>query len=70
MGKSIPDCGELPKFICMCFGALIPRASLRDGPFDNQGGWDFFEKKFVFLHEKKNKMSSTKLKIKTLFFIQ
>ena len=48
---------------------------VRDRPFDIQGGggrgWDFFEKNnFVSQHERKNKMSSMKLKIKSLFFIQ
>ena len=43
----------------------------RDGPFDIQGGWDFFEKNSLFPNrETKNKISSTKLKIKILFFIQ
>ena len=42
---------------------------LRDGPFDIQGGWDFFEKN-SFHRSEKNKMSSTKLKINSLFFIQ
>ena len=46
---------------------------LRDGPFDIQGGggWDFFEKNSLFpIRSEKNKMSSKKLKIKSLFFIQ
>ena len=45
---------------------------IRDGPFDIQGGgWDFFEKNSLFPNRgEKNKMSSTKLKIKILFFIQ
>ena len=35
------------------------------------GGWDFFEKNSLFPYTReKNKMSSTKLKIKSLFFIQ
>ena len=44
----------------------------RDGPFDIQGGgWDFFEKNSLFPYRsEKNKMSSTKLKINSLFFIQ
>ena len=45
----------------------------RDGPFDVQGGggWDFFEKNSSFpIRSEKNKMSSKKLKIKSLFFIQ
>ena len=43
---------------------------IRDGPFDIQlGVWDFFEKKVCFPTGEKNKMSSTKLKIKSLFFI-
>ena len=46
--------------------------SIRDGPFDIQGGgWDFFEKNSLFPYRsEKNKMSSTKLKINSLFFIQ
>ena len=44
---------------------------LRDGPFDIQGGWDFFEKNSLFRNRsEKNKMSSKKLQIKNLFFIQ
>ena len=46
---------------------------LRDGPFDIQGGggWDFFEKNSLFRNRsEKNKMSSKKLKIKNLLFIQ
>ena len=44
----------------------------RDGPFDIQGGgWDFFEKNILFPYRsEKNKMSSTKLKINSLFLIQ
>ena len=44
---------------------------LRDGPFDIQGGgWDFFEKNSLFpMRCEKNKMTSTKLKINSLFFI-
>ena len=44
---------------------------IRDGPFDIQGGgWDFFEKNSLFpMRCEKNKMSSTKLKINSLFFI-
>ena len=43
------------------------------GPFDIQGlgGWDFFGKNSLFPYRsEKNKMSSMKLKIKSLFFIQ
>ena len=36
---------------------------LRDGPFDIQGGWNFFAKFFLFPTGAK-KMYSTKLKIK------
>ena len=44
---------------------------VRDGPFDIQGGWDFFEKNSLFPNRsEKNKMSSMKLKIKSLFFIR
>ena len=43
---------------------------LRDGPFDFQGGLGFFEKNSLFPNRsEKNKMSSMKLKIKSLFFI-
>ena len=43
---------------------------LRDRPFDIQGGWDFFEINSLFPYRReKNKMSSTKLKINSLFFI-
>ena len=43
----------------------MPRCHIRYGPFDIQGGWDFFEKKSLFPNiSEKNKMSSTKLKIK------
>ena len=47
-------------------------SNIRDGPFDIQGGgWDFFEKNSLFPYRsKKNKMSSTRLKINSLFFIQ
>ena len=39
--------------------------------FRGGGGWDFFEKNSLFPNRgEKNKMSSTKLKIKILFFIQ
>ena len=39
--------------------------------FRGGGGWDFFEKNSLFPYmSKKNKMSSTKLKINSLFFIQ
>ena len=41
--------------------------SVMDGPFDIQGVWYFFEKKFVSLQEQNSKMSSTKLKIKVCF---
>ena len=46
--------------------------SIRDGPFNIKGGgWDFFEKNSSFPNRsEKNKISSTKLKIKCLFFIQ
>ena len=48
------------------------KSLLRDRPFDIQGGgWDFFEKNSLFPNRgEKNKMSSMKLKIKILFFIQ
>ena len=45
----------------------------RAAPFDipGGGGLGFFRKKcFVSLQDGKNKMSSTKLRIKSLFFIQ
>ena len=36
-----------------------------------RGGWDFFEKNSLFPYRsEKNKMSSTKLKINSLFFVQ
>ena len=39
--------------------------------FRGGGGWDFLEKNSLFPYRsEKNKMSSTKLKIKSLFFIQ
>ena len=44
---------------------------IRDGPSDIRGGCNFFEKNSSLLYRsEKNKMSSTKLKIKSLFFIQ
>ena len=39
--------------------------NVRDGPFDIQGGWDFFEKNSLFPYRReKNNMCSAKLKIK------
>ena len=51
---------------------LENRGILRDGPFDIRGGGGlgFFEKNSFPLGAKKNKISSKKLKIKSLFFIQ
>ena len=44
--------------------SAYPKSELRDGPFDIQGGWYFFEKNSLFPNRgEKNKMSSTKLKI-------
>ena len=51
--------------------SLMYQYSIRDGPFDILRGWDFFEKNSLFPYRsEKNKMSSMKLKINSLFFIQ
>ena len=42
----------------------------RDGPFDSQEGAGIFWKKIVCFPAGAKKMSSQKLKIKSLFFIQ
>ena len=59
-------------FEVICLEPLSVNDVFRDGRFDIQGGgWDFFEKNNLFpMRCEKNKMSSTKLKINSFFFIQ